>query len=90
MNEKQRAKVKRVWEKQDDTHQMESFWQDHFYSSDRRFGYPVCVQLVNTETKQVEDNAILDWRTSGPSCEALLEQVEAYIVELNNQKAIQP
>ena len=87
LTDKNKAAIKRIWDKVDATHEAEAFWQDHFYSSGGKFGYPVCVQLINTATKQVEDSAVIGWHTWKSGGEVMLEKIEAYLIEIGAVKS---
>jgi len=87
VEEIKKAAIKRIWEAQDTTHKLEVFWQDHFYSSGNKFGYPVCVQLVNTLTGKGEDITIIGHYRYPDTCAAVLQQVDEYLKELGATKA---
>lgn len=82
LTDKQKTKVKRIWDAVDATHEAEAFWQDHFYSSGGKFGYPVYVHLINTVTKQVEDRAVIGWHTWAGGGEVMLEAIQSYLIEI--------
>ncbi len=86
MNESKFEAIKRMWKAQDDNHELSAFWQDHFYASNNRLGYPVCVQLLNLVTDQVEDFVIVGYYHYPDTCEAVLEEVQEYLFELDVKK----
>ncbi len=86
MDDNKKAGIKRIWQAQDDNHELSAFWQDHFYTSNNKFGYPVCVQLLNLVTDQVEDSVIVGYYRYPDTCESVLGQVQEYLFELDAQK----
>lgn len=87
---KQKNRIREMWAKQDEFRHLVTFWQDYFYSGSKYFGYgyPVCVQLQNSGTQQVEMSLVVDYHTSQAGCEAELERVDAYIAELDATRGV--
>lgn len=63
--------------------QFNTFWQDHFYSSEGKFGYPVCLEVVDVDGTGRSQTYILAWRTSQAACESALEAIDAYLATLD-------
>ena len=83
----QQEHIKRMYAAQDDFRVLEIFWQDHFYATEGRFGYPVCVHLDNYATQQTEDSLVLGYHVSREGCQAQIDDIEAYIATLKAEGA---
>lgn len=64
---------------------IEAFYEDHFYSSGRRFGYPICIRTFRNITC-TEQTIILGWAVDPHVCMALIDLVEKFI----RKQGIQP
>ena len=62
------------------------FWQDHFYTRNGKFGYPVCIQLQNIAENHVEDCYIVHWSSFKNVCANTVESIDAYLAELEAQQ----
>lgn len=81
---RQQELVKQSWqEAHANGWQLVTFWQDHFYTRNGKFGYPVCIQVQNVDEKHIETARILHWSSSPAVCESLVERVDAFIAELD-------
>lgn len=62
-----------------------AFWQDHFYTRNGRFGYPVCIQLHNDN--QVETSRIVHWSSNKAYCDDMVAAIDELIGELESEVA---
>jgi len=84
MNHQQRATVRNMHKRAlEHGFTLVTFWQDHFYTRDNRFGYPVCIQLQGDN--QVEESRIIHWSSSKDICAKVVCEIDAYIAELEAQ-----
>jgi hypothetical protein len=80
----QKTVIRHLWERaQQPGYQLVTFYQDHFYTRNGKFGYPCCVQLQNVKSGQVEDARILHWSSSQAVCADKVEAIDAYIATLD-------
>ena len=63
--------------------QLVTFWQDHFYTRDGKWGYPVCIQVQNLAGDKIETNRFLHWSAYPVICSDLVEEVELFIETLD-------
>lgn len=81
---RQQELVKKSWqEAHANDWQLVTFWQDHFYTRGKYFGYPVCIQVQNTAGNVVVTSRILHWSSSTAICDNLVERIDAFIAELD-------
>lgn len=59
---------------------IEAFYQDRFYSSGNKYGYPICVRIW-PEVGTVAKVEIVGWATYPETCFALIGIVEQLIRE---------
>lgn len=86
LTDRQRATVRRLFARsRENGWQVVTFMQDHFYTRDRKFGYPVCIQLQNPVENVVEDSAIVQWSSSKNVCYNVVEAIDALVSELESE-----
>lgn len=83
ITDQQKTIIRHLWERaQIPGNRLETFYQDHFYSTEGRFGYPACVHLLNSKN-EVIDSWVFRYSSNPSICADTVEAIDAYLVTLD-------